>query len=202
MIRHIRGELATVCEGAVVVDVGGVGYEVHVAEPLLDVLADRGVGAHVELATYHAEGGGPSGNAPRLVGFATEAERRFFELLLSVHNMGPMAAIRALVLPMPTIAKAIELGDARTLQTLPGVGKQRARDMISKLQGRMGEFIEGLEEVRQTPAGDELTVEALEVLVQIGLARGDALERIKAVREASPELSSADEIVRAVFRRK
>ena len=136
------------------------------------------------------------------MGFAGEQERSFFELLLSVHNLGPMGAIRAMVLPIPTIAKAIELGDAKTLETLPGVGKQRARDMISKLQGKMAPFIEGAEELEEAPAGDELTVEALAVLTQIGLARGDALERIKAVREAAPDLDSVDEIVRAVFKRK
>ena len=202
MIRHIRGELTTVCEGSVVVDVAGIGYEVLVSEPLRDVLADRGPGSSVELATYHTEGGGPAGNAPRLMGFAGEAERSFFELLLSVHNLGPMGAIKALVLPIPTIAKAIELSDTKMLETLPGVGKQRARDMISKLQGKVAEYIEGAEELGEAPAGDELTVEALEVLSQIGLARGDALERIKAVREAAPDLDSADEIVRAVFKRK
>lgn len=202
MIRHIRGEIATVCDGSVVIDVGGIGYEVLVSRPLLDVLADRGPGGKVELATYYAEGGGPGGGAPRLMGFASEAERSFFELLITVPNLGPMAAIKALVLPIPTIAKAIEIGDAKTLQLLPGVGKQRARDLISKLQGKVAQYIEGAEDLCETPAGDELTVEALAVLTQIGLARGDALERIKAVRETAPDLDSADEIVRAVFKRR
>ncbi len=202
MIRHIHGELATVCSGSVVIDVGGVGYEVLVSEPLLEVLGERGVGAHVELATYYAEGGGPGGAAPRLVGFASENDRRFFELLLSVPKLGPMAASKALVLPIGTIAKAIELGDTKTLQTLPGVGTQRARDMVAKLQGKVGEFIDGPGEVCETPAGDQLTLDALEVLTQIGLSRGDALERMRAVREEAPDLDTVDEIVRAVFRRK
>jgi len=202
MIRHIRGEIATICDGSVVIDVGGIGYEVLVSPPLLDVLADRGPGAKVELATYYAEGGGPGGTAPRLMGFAGETERSFFELLITVPNLGPMAAIKALVLPIPTIAKAIAIGDEKTLQLLPGVGKQRARDLISKLQGKVAQYLEGAEDLCETPTGDELTVEALAVLTQIGLARGDALERIKAVREAAPELDSADEIVRAVFKRR
>ncbi len=202
MIRRIRGEIAAFCPGAVVVDVGGIGYEVLVSGPLLEVLEDRGVGGRVELATYYAEGGGPTGNAPRLIGFASETERSFFELLLTVPNLGPMAAIKALVLPIPTIAKAIEIGDTKTLQMLPGVGKQRARDMISKLQGRVAQFLEEEPAHAVEAAGDELTVQALAMLTQIGLGQADALARIKAVREASPELSRPDEIVRAVFRRK
>ncbi len=202
MIRHVHGELAGLCAGAVIIDVGGIGYEVMVSEPLREVLADRGTGAHVELATYYAEGGGgPGGSAPRLMGFASESEREFFELLLVVPRLGPTAAIKALILPTATIAKAIELGDTKALETLPGVGKQRARDIITRLQGKMSEFMDGAD-ADETPSADQLTLETLAVLTQIGLGRGDALDRIRAVREAGPDLDTVDEIVRAVFKRK
>lgn len=202
MIRRLRGEIAAICDGAVVVDVGGIGYEVLVAAPLWEVLADRGPGGRVELAIYHAEGGGPGGSAPRLIGFASETERSFFELLLTVPYLGPVAAIKALVLPVATIAKAIETGDAKTLQMLPGVGRQRARDIISKLQGRVSRFLEDEEPMCEVTPADVLTLEALAMLTQIGLGRADALARIRAVREAQPQLERADEIVRAVFRRR
>ena len=202
MIRHVRGELSGLCAGAVIIDVGGIGYEVMVSEPLREVLADRGTGAHVELATYYAEGGGgPGGSAPRLMGFINESEREFFQLLLGVPRLGPTAAIKALVLPIATIAKAIELGDTKALETLPGVGKQRARDIITRLQGKMSEFMDGAD-TDETPSTDELTLETLAVLTQIGLGRGDALDRIRAAREAGPDLDTVDEIVRAVFKRK
>ncbi len=203
MIRHVRGELSGLCVGAVIIDVGGIGYEVMVSEPLREVLADRGTGAHVELATYYAEGGGgPGGSAPRLMGFVNESEREFFQLLLGVPRLGPTAAIKALVLPIATIAKAIELGDTKALETLPGVGKQRARDIITRLQGKMSEFMDGDADACDTPSADELTLETLAVLTQIGLGRGDALDRIRAAREAVPDLDTVDEIVRAVFKRK
>lgn len=201
MIRHIHGELAGLCAGAVIIDVGGIGYEVMVSEPLREVLADRGTGAHVELATYYAEGGGPGGSAPRLMGFINESEREFFQLLLGVPRLGPTAAIKALALPIATIAKAIELGDTKALETLPGVGKQRARDIITRLQGKMSEFMDGAD-TDETPSADQLTLDALAVLTQIGLGRGDALDRIRAAREAGPDLDTVDEIVRAVFKRK
>jgi len=54
----------------------------------------------------------------------------------------------------------------------------------------------------ETPSTDELTLETLAVLTQIGLGRGDALDRIRAAREAGPDLDTVDEIVRAVFKRK
>ncbi len=203
MIRHVRGELSGLCVGAVIIDVGGIGYEVMVSEPLREVLADRGTGAHVELATYYAEGGGgPGGSAPRLMGFTSESDREFFQMLLSVPRLGPTAAIKALILPIATIAKAIELGDTKALETLPGVGKQRARDIITRLQGKMSAFMDGDVDACETPSADELTLETLAVLTQIGLGRGDALDRVRAVREVSPDLDTVDEIVRAVFKRK
>ena len=203
MIRHVHGELAGLCAGAVIIDVGGIGYEVMVSEPLREVLADRGTGAHVELATYYAEGGGgPGGSAPRLMGFVSENERDFFQLLLGVPRLGPTAAIKALVLPIATIAKAIELGDTKALETLPGVGKQRARDMITRLQGKMSEFMDADATADDTPSADQLTLDTLAVLTQIGLGRGDALDRIRAARETGPDLDTVDEIVRGVFKRK
>lgn len=202
MIRRIRGELVSVRDGAVVVDVGGLGYEVLVSEVLAERLSDRGVGSQVELSTYYCERGGPSGAIPMLVGFEGETAREFFELLLTVHQLGPIGAVKAMALPVGSIARAIELGDTKTLETLPGVGKQRARDMVSKLQGKVGRFIGEELEVGAEAAGDELTVQALEVLAQIGVTRGEGLKRIQQVRESDPEIETVDEIVRAVFRRK
>lgn len=201
MIRRIRGELVGVRDGAVVVDVNGLGYEVLVSGMLAERLRDRGVGSQVELATYYCERGGPGGAIPMLVGFESEAVREFFELLLSVHQLGPIGAVKAMALPVGTIARAIELSDTKTLETLPGVGKQRARDMVSKLQGKVGRFVAEELEPGAEAVGDELAMEALEILAQIGVSRGDALRRIQQVRQAEPEIETVDEIVRAVFRR-
>jgi len=203
VISYLHGELVAVDQTAAVIDVGGVGYEVLVPLPVADRLEARGIGAHVKIFTYHCErGGAAGGGVPMLVGFETELERAFFELLLGVPQLGPVGASKALALPIPTIARAIALGDAKTLQSLPGVGKQRARDMIAKLQERMGPYVEAGEALPERPQLDETTAEALAVLTQIGLAEADALERIRVVREAQPDLDGPDEIVRAVFRRK
>ncbi len=201
-IRHLKGELAAVEDGAVVVDVNGVGYEVLVSEPLAERLRDHGLGSHVELATYYCERGGPGGATPMLVGFESEAGREFFERLLSVPQLGPVGAIKALVLPVSTIARALELGDTKTLETLPGVGKQRARDMVSKLQGKVGRFVGEELEAAGEAVGDEVAMQAVEVLAQLGVTRDQAIKRIREVREAEPEIESVDDIVRAAFRRK
>jgi len=202
VIRFVRGELVSVDEEKAIVDVGGVGYEVSISAPFAQSLRERGAGAKVTIHTYHCErGGAAGGGTPMLVGFETELERSFFEDLLTVHQLGPVGACRAMALPVATIARAISLGDETTLKRLPGVGKQRARDMISKLQDKMERYLAAGEELPERPT-DELTSEALAILMQLGLSPSEALERIAAVREASPEIDEADKLVRAVFRRK
>jgi Holliday junction DNA helicase RuvA len=116
--------------------------------------------------------------------------------------LGPVGACKAMTVPVPSIAKAISLGDETALKKLPGVGKQRARDMISKLQEKMEPYLADEAVTAEQPAGDDLTAEALAILTQLGLSQSEALKRISAVREAEPEIEEADELVRAVFRRK
>ncbi|MGD9495578.1 MAG: Holliday junction branch migration protein RuvA [Armatimonadota bacterium] len=202
MISYLRGELVAVDEDSVIVDVAGVGYEVQVSAPFAQRLRERGLGAQVKVFTYHCERGGAAGaGTPMLVGFESELERRFFEELLNVPQFGPVGAARAMVLPIATIAKAISLGDEATLRRLPGVGRQRARDMVAKLQDRMAPYLAAGAEAPVRPA-DALTVEAMAILTQLGMAQAEALERIAAVREATPDIDEVEELVRAVFRRK
>lgn len=203
MIRFVHGELVAIENAAAVVDVGGIGYEISVSPPLEQSLRERGTGSSVRIFTYHCERGGAAGSGtPMLVGFESELERRFFEELLTVPQLGPVGACKAMAVPVSAIAKAISLGDETALKQLPGVGKQRARDMISKLQERMEPYLAAGVKLPEREAQDELTTEALAILTQLGISQSEALERIGAVREERPEITEADELVRAVFRRR
>ena len=202
MIRFLHGELVSVHDGIAIVDVGGVGYEVNISPPFAGELIERGLGSTVRIHTYHTERGGAAGSGtPMLVGFASERDREFFEELLSVHQLGPVGACKAMTAPVATIARAIFEGDETALKQLPGVGKQRARDMISKLQEKMEPYLTG-DELPERAAMDELTGEALAILTQLGMSQTEALDRIALVRDSEPDIDEADELVRAVFRRK
>ncbi len=204
MIRRIRGELVSIDSQAVLIDVGGIGYEVEVPEPVREALSDRGLGSTVELFTYHYLHEEAARITPHLVGFQTEMQRDFFQRLLEVPRVGPMAALRAFVLPAGRLAHAIEVEDIDVLKSLPGVGPQRARDMIARLKGKLGQFVDiaELPEVEAAGPRSDTEADALEVLMQLGLSRSDALHSIVAVTTANPELQSADEIVREVFRKR
>lgn len=203
MIRFVHGELVSIGEDWAIIDVGGIGYEVTISPPLAQELREHGTGSRVRVFTYHCERGGAAGSGtPMLVGFRSELDREFFEELLSVPQLGPVGACKAMAVPVPAIARAISLGDETSLRKLPGVGKQRARDMISKLQEKMLPYLADEEAPAKPAAGDELTAEALAILTQLGLSQSDALQRIAAARETEPDLDEANELVRAVFRKR
>ena len=108
MISHLRGTLARKNEigSSVELDVGGVWYEVELPAFVWRALEDKGIGDEVELETFYFV----TQNAPipRLIGFQREVERDFFEKLITVPNVGPTTATKALVFSVSTIARWIE----------------------------------------------------------------------------------------------
>src|SRR3989338_5611718 len=100
----------------------------------------QGEDGTVALITYHYYQMDPSKAVPVLVGFVNEIEKEFFEQFITVSGIGPKAACRALSMPFSVIADAIDKADIALLKSLPGIGEQRAREIIAKLQGRVGKF--------------------------------------------------------------
>jgi hypothetical protein len=121
-----------------------LGHAVH--EVLVPELVRRALqqklGQNVTLHTLEFLEGNPTrGNlVPRLVGFLSEVEREFFELICEVDGVGVRKALRAIVRPVGEIATAIEEQDAALLSTLPGIGAATAERMIAKLRRRMPKF--------------------------------------------------------------
>lgn len=204
MIRRIRGRLGQLHEESVLVEVGGFTYEVFLPPHVRERFEGRPPGSEVDLATYYyIQQSDPGKALPILFGFENETQRDFFELLTDVPRMGPRAALRAFSLPVATLARAIELQDTRLLKSLPGVGPQKAKDIVATLAGKLGRFLDAGDlaagEAPQAPLTD-FEADALDVLTQLGMNRAEAIQSIRQVREAHPELVAADEIVREVFR--
>ncbi len=203
MIRRIHGQLAGVDEEAVFIQVGGLTYEVLVPPFVRENLEGRPVGSEIEFSTYHYLQTDPAKSVPVLLGFETDTQREFFELLTDVPRIGPRAALRALCLPVATIAKAIELQDQTLLKSLPGIGAQKAKDIISTLAGKLGKFVDVADleraEAVDKPLRDHEAA-AVEILAQLGTSQADAVQAVLKVHEDDPSVDSADEIVRRVFR--
>jgi Holliday junction DNA helicase RuvA len=204
LIRRIRGRLVGLEEESLLIEVGGLTYEVLVPPFLRDACEGRPLDSEIELATFYYFQTDPAKSMPVLMGFETDIQREFFELLTDVPRIGPRAALRAMNMPVATIARAIEFQDQKMLKSLPGVGPQKAKDIIATLGGRLGKFVDAEElqragEAPERPLSD-VEAAALEILTQLGTSRADAILAIRRVREDDPEVSTPDEIVRQVFR--
>jgi len=182
-----------------VVDVHGVGYEVFVPGIVARWAENLRVGDEVELVTLYLLQMEPGRATPMLLGFRNELEREFFERLLSVPKLGVRGALQLFAIPMATLARAIEDGDTKTLLQLPGVGRQRARELVASLQGKVAKFALLTEEEAPTPTVTDVISEALEILQSLGYSRFEAQRMIDAALERQPKPSNAEELIRTVY---
>jgi Holliday junction DNA helicase RuvA len=144
------------------------------------------------------------GNSGRFTffGFTNAIEREFFEALVSVASIGPKTAARAFALPMARIAAAIDAGDHAFLLKLPGIGQQKARDIVAKLQGKVTKFMLIRDPLaRPIPAMPDFAQEAVAVLLQLEYRRPEAEEMVANALEASPAIRDAETLLAQVYRR-
>lgn len=206
MISRLSGTLVERRDNAVLLETGGITYEVLIPTAILRTL-DRHVAADgaIRLVTYHYHHVEPSRALPILVGFINEIEREFFERFITVSGIGPKAAVRALKQPIPLIAQAIDEGNLDLLRSLPGIGPQRAKEIVAKLQGKVGKFAlmpDGDAPVSSSAPAPDAAMEALEVLLQLQYRRSEAQQMIKSALERNPRLSTAEEILNEVYKQR
>lgn len=207
MISRIRGIVDQFSENTLIVNVGGVSYEVYIPTAVMKSFDGKlAKDAPVALVTYHYYQTDPSKSIPILIGFSNTIEKEFFEKFITVSGVGPKAAVRALSQPIPDIAQAIDSGDLGFLKSLPGIGEQRGKEIIAKLQGKMGKF--GLmqgdvssSKKQPSPASD-IQTEATEVLIQLQYKKEEAHQMIQKAFARRSDLSSVEEVLNEVYRQK
>jgi len=185
---------------------GEVGYEVRLPHIVwrelgvnrLKLDADE---ARLRLFIYHHQ----TERAPRplLIGFRNEVEREFFQRLISVQDIGPTAASKALTLPIRTIARAIEERDISTLTRLAGIGRTKAEKIAATLSGKMAKFalMREEEKVQEAVSADELRAQVIEVLTsQLGYKRGEATAMVDEALSENPGIETPEELFDAVYR--
>jgi len=203
MITRVSGTLERVEPTAVEIAVGPMVHEVLVTELVRRSLQTK-IGQPVVLHTLeYLEGNPTRGNlVPRLVGFLSEVEREFFELICEVDGVGVRKALRAIIRPVGEIASAIEEQDAKALSGLPGIGGATAERMIAKLRRRMPKF--ALLVAREAPgeaggAADVLS-ETFDVLRSLGHSESDARRLVDALREEKKKPKDVQEALEAIYR--
>lgn len=202
MFSRIAGSLVERTAEAAVVEAGGLGYEI-VLPPCIAEKIPATPGERVVLEIYSVVN--LDGNTGRFTyyGFTNAIERDFFEALLTVASIGPRSAARAFSAPMSVIAGAIDRGDYAFLKTLPGIGQQKARDIVAKLQGKVARFLLIRDAPQAVPAPiPDFADEALAVLLQLGYKRAEGEAMIRETLEATPDLDQAEGLLAEIYRRK
>jgi len=208
MIASLRGRLRRRLEDRVVLESAGIGYEVVLPPVVLRRLDELTIGDGEEGAElafviyYHATRDQPR---PVLIGFTQDLEREFFERLITVKDVGPLVAARALVAPIPEIAEAIVRKDERFLRRLPGIGPQKCRNIMAQLEGKVAKYaLMPREEVPEAPVGrgdDEVRATVREVLVrQLGLRGAEAYQAIRDALTRRADLDTPEALFEEIYR--
>jgi len=176
VIAQISGKLAQKQPGEVVIDVGGVGYQVFIPLNVFYRLPDIGAPMSLQIHTHVRE------DALQLFGFHDVGEKQVFLLLTGVSGIGPKLALNILSgIPAEDLARALRNGDQVRLVAIPGVGKKLAERMIVELKDKFATLAPLTPESPKTEAASELMQDAVSALVNLGYKKPDAE---KWVREA------------------
>jgi Holliday junction DNA helicase RuvA len=167
MIAHLRGRLLEKHPNRVIVDVNGVGYDVHVPLSTFYEMAEAGDEIALRIHTHVRE------DALLLYGFATPLELQIFERLLSVSGIGPKLALAVLSGIEPTeLVTAIRTANVSRLTGIPGIGKKIAERIGLELKDKMASFVAAeIAESHTTAAGETLRDDVLSALINLGYHR-------------------------------
>lgn len=199
MIGALSGVLAAIdhpaeAQSTVVVDVGGVGYEVLVSARHANALGAVGETVAMAIHTHVREG------AITLFGFPDREERRVFDQLIGAHGIGPALALAILgVHPPASLVAAVASGDVDGLMLVPGVGKKTAQRLLVELAGRLDAGAGYVPDGTVLEGSARTSAELREALAGLGYAPDEvraALERVRGegtveelLREALSELA-------------
>jgi len=201
MIGRIRGILTKRLDDKVFIDLGGIWYEIYVPKTVSAKLNDD-LGKEIMLVVYDYLHIDKSRALPVMIGFTDELEKDFFTTFISVSGIGPKAALRAFDRPVPSIARAIEEGDAGFLMGLTGIGKQKARQIIAQLQGKVGRFaLIKEEEVLEPKRDNEIIEEARKILKRLQYSAKETDSMIKKVIDTSGNIDSVETLLNEIYRR-
>lgn len=184
MISFVKGRLASVAEGMAVIEVGGLGYEVHIPDNSLMYQKSEGEEVMVHTIMVVRE------DDISLYGFSDRDSLKMFKLLTTVNGVGAKAGMAILsALPMVELQKAILYEDAASLTRANGVGKKIAQRIVLELKdkiGGMGISESGISSSNVTVGVSTATnkrMEAVEALMSLGYSKSEAMDAVNSVAE-------------------
>lgn len=198
MIAYINGTLERRAESYIIIETGGIGYQIFVSPATLAKLPRTG--ERVKVFTYFSV----KEDGVSLYGFASAEEQEMFHKLLTVSGVGPKGALGFLSQLTPQeIILAIISEDVKTLSKAPGVGRKTAQRVILELKDKfktedalsLGEEVQGIVE---TSVGGDAKFEAIDAMTALGYSRSEAARAVIAV---AAEGMSTEDILKAALKK-
>ena len=198
MFYYLNGTVSEIGQSSIILDVGGVGFEVNTP---LQTISDLKIGNQAKL--YISESVGE--NNYDLYGFSELKEKRFFQLLISVSGVGPKAAISLLSsLRTDSLILAIVNDDIKTLTAAPGIGKKIAQRILLELRDKLGAELPAVSDAadsfvtqKASAVEDRAVADAIAGLSVLGYSASEVNPIIRRTDWAG---MSADQIIREVLK--
>lgn len=197
MISYIKGELADIFEGGIVVEANGVGYGIFISGRAASLLPP--LGNEVKIHTYL----NVREDAMQLFGFLTRDDLEIFRLLIGVNGIGPKGALGILsALSADELRFAVIAGDVKAITKAPGIGKKTAERLMIELKDKLSaeDFLErdisGSGE--WTESETDVQKEAVQALVALGYS---STESMQAVKKTGLQNASAEEILKQALKK-
>jgi Holliday junction DNA helicase RuvA len=196
MIAFLRGRLHDKQPNRVIVDVGGVGYEVHVPLSTFYQIGDAGSDVALRVHLHVRE------DALQLYGFLTELEQHLFARLIAISGIGPKLAIVVLSgMETRDLVTAVQRADVARLTGIPGIGKKTAERIVLELKDRLSEIAIPATAGPTSAAGgaDQLRADLLSALLNLGYHRNQAERAIDKTLSPTSD-ATLEHAVRAALR--
>jgi Holliday junction DNA helicase RuvA len=197
MIGKLKGIVDSYGEDYVILDVNGVGYQVHCSARTLQALPAQGAPATLSIETYVRE------DQIKLFGFATDIEREWFRLLQTVQGVGAKVALSVLgTLKASELASAIAMRDKATISRTPGVGAKVAERIVTELKDKVPAFADidpavvhlaGALDEKRAPRP---VMDAVSALVNLGYGQPQAAAAIAAAARSAGEGADTATLIR------
>jgi Holliday junction DNA helicase RuvA len=197
MIGKLRGIVDSYGEDYIILDVNGVGYQVHCSTRTMQALPSPGDAATLSIETYLRE------DQIKLFGFASDSERAWFRLLQTVQGVGAKVALSVLgTLKVPELASAIAMRDKATVSRAPGVGAKVAERIVTELKDKVPAFADidpaavylaGALDEKRAPRP---VMDAVSALVNLGYGQPQAAAAIAAAARNAGEGADTATLIR------
>ncbi|HAE14511.1 MAG: Holliday junction branch migration protein RuvA [Chitinophagales bacterium] len=197
MIAYIRGKIVSRNPASVVLDTGGIGYQLQISVHTYSSMPESG---DCLLYCYHYFREDGQSMIPVIYGFSSVEEKDMFIHLISVSGVGANTARMMLSsMSVADLKQAIFTDNDGLIQKIKGVGPKTAKKIVIELKDRIGKST-GTETTSFVPSDNNIREEALSALAMLGFSRAAADKAIQAAQKATPELASVEELVKSALK--